>query len=49
MRQVFEGVHHDAGLFQTRPARLALMDVGFEGSYPKAHFLVEEQVDFVGK
>jgi len=47
--KVFQGIHDHARLVQTCATSLAILDVSSEWSNPKAHFLVEEQVDLVWK
>jgi len=49
MREVFQGLHDETGLVDLCAALRAIANVGLEGTYPKAHLVIEEEVNFVGK
>jgi hypothetical protein len=49
MREVFQHAHHEAGFLDLCTAFRALADVGPQGIHPKAHLVIEEEVDLVWK
>ena len=49
MRHVFQQIDREPGLIESLAALDAITKVGLQGCYPKAHLVVDEEIDFVWK
>src|SRR6185503_14650083 len=49
MGEIFERIHDEAGFIDLRAAFGTIANMGFQGVYPEAHLVIEEEVDLIWK
>ncbi|HEY4218855.1 MAG TPA: hypothetical protein VGM67_17060 [Gemmatimonadaceae bacterium] len=47
VRNVFQCIDHEAGVFHLPATLPTLAQMGLQGTYPEAHLVIEEEVDLV--